>query len=577
MPHTPNHTQQTANNGCSHYSIATGTPTPVSGRETDALERSTSLETLSSDESTLAGQTMAPAAWSNGSPAGLACKEVKQWAGGADMPSYTSTVNWDEPILASDFLYRQQLSQLRQGKRGNAKRLSIFDFDNTLFKSPLANPRLWDQRLIGMLQSTDLGWYQDSRTLSAPYLQYTDDHWIRPIEELVQVESERDDTLVVLLTGRSHHAYRDLVLELISRRPHLRFDIIILKETLTRQSPLVSQVGFDTLDTKNPPAPLTFDYKMGVVEDAVAAFPEIKEIAMWDDRAHHCERMQLYLDALQLRHAGRISKAEVYHVPPQTTFMAEDNERKLVYALVHEHNERVAAAAKNRVALGIGRAGDSDPLPVGSLVMKQYASYTGVILGRSSRGLLRRNVRCPQNWSSAATHMMLSLGPANPEELDRTLGVALGDSVELVVDSIGTIANAVVAVRVSQIRSKSKQLETSALSQEPLYITVAHNAPAGFRSSYAKNIAHWRPLRSGNLVLRGVLGEHMLTTASIVAPEVATEEVKIGGLVCQQWPALKGRDIGMAIASVRQKMADQGIKNNEQSRGKIADIVTSLF
>ncbi|KAJ2742923.1 hypothetical protein GGI20_004124 [Coemansia sp. BCRC 34301] len=572
MPHTPIFTRATETNGaCSYHSSTTGTPTPASGRETGALGRPTSAQSLSSDELTLAGQAT-PATVAESSE--LACASIKQWAAGADMPSYPSPVNWDEPVSETDFLYRQQLSELRQRKRGKATRLSIFDFDNTLFKSPRANPRLWDQQLIGMLLSTDLGWFQDARTLSAPYLQYTDNHWIAPIEELVQVESERDDTLVVLLTGRSHHAYRDLILELVGRRPHLRFDIIILKETLTRQSPLVSQVGFDMPDKENPPAPLTFDYKMGVVEDAIAAFPEIKNIAMWDDRAHHCERMQLYLDALQLRHAERLDKAEVYHVPPQTIFMAEDNERKLVYALVNEYNERVAAAAKRRIATGAARPGDKDPLPVGSLVMKQYASYTGVFLGRSSRVLLRRHVRCPPNWSSAADHMTLSLGPANPEELSRNLGAALGDSVELVVDAIGTIANAVVAVRVAQVRTKSKQL---GLTPEPLYITVAYNEPAGFRSSYAKNIAWWRPLRSGNLMLRGVLAEHMLTTASIVIPKVAVEDVKIGGLVCQQWPALKGRDIGTAVASVRQKMDDLGVENKEANRGKIVDIVMSLF
>ncbi|KAJ2323848.1 hypothetical protein GGI00_005506, partial [Coemansia sp. RSA 2681] len=92
------------------------------------------------------------------------------------------------------------------------------------------------------------------------------------------------------------------------------------------------------------------------------------------------------------------------------------------------------------------------------------------------------------------------------------------------------------------------------------------------------NIARWRPLRSGSLVLRGVLAEHMLTTASIVTPEIAAaEDVKIGGLVCQQWPELKGRDIGVAVANVRQKMADLGVENKEENRSKIVDIVTSLF
>ncbi|KAJ2018792.1 hypothetical protein GGI06_002657 [Coemansia sp. S85] len=173
--------------------------------------------------------------------------------------------------------------------------------------------------------------------------------------------------------------------------------------------------------------------------------------------------------------------------------------------------------------------------------------------------------------------MVLALGPADSERLNASVGAALGDSVELIVDSIGTIANAVVAVRVTQIRTKTRLLEASALSPESLYITVAYNEPAGFRSSYAENIKRWRPLRSGNLVLRGVIGEHFLMTASVVTPEVVKDEVSIGGLVCQRWPKLKGRDIGLAVASVRQKMADLEIENSEQNRGKIADIVTQLF
>ncbi|KAJ2886462.1 hypothetical protein IWW38_005227, partial [Coemansia aciculifera] len=439
MSHTPFCTQ-TADSSNSNSS--SGTPTPVNGCKTMPLDRSTSAQSLSSsDELTLAGQET-PVAITESSSGEPTCMDLKKWAAGVDMPTYTSPVNWDEPVSKTDFLYRQQLSELRIHKRGAATRLAIFDFDNTLFKSPCANPRLWDNKLIGMLLSTDLGWFQDSRTLSAPYLQYTDDHWMLPTEELVQAESERGDTLVALLTGRSHHAYRDQVLELISRRPHLRFDIIILKETLTRQSPLVSQVGFDVQDSKNPPAPLTFDYKMGVVEDVVAAFPEIKEVAMWDDRAHHCARMQLYLDGLRIRHSERIVKAEVFHVPPQTIFMAEDNERNLVYTLVREYNERVAAAAKRRIALGLSKPGDKDAPPAGSLVMERNANYTGVFLNRANRVLLQRNVKSPRGWTRAADHMTLAKGSVDPEKLQRELGAALGDSVELVVDSIGTIPDA---------------------------------------------------------------------------------------------------------------------------------------
>ncbi|KAJ2803202.1 hypothetical protein H4R20_002987, partial [Coemansia guatemalensis] len=316
------------------------------------------------------------------------------------IPIYTSKINWSHPICDTDFLYRRQLAELRQHKQG-VQRLSIFDFDNTLFKSPLPNPRLWDQKLIGMLKSTDLGWFQDARTLSSPYLEYSDSHWIQPIARLAHAETQRSDTLVILLTGRSHAAYRQLVLGLLAKRKGLRFDIVILKETPTRQSPLVSQFEFDAPAT-TPHAPLTFDYKMGVVEDSIAAFPGIRQIMMWDDRTNQCERMQHYLNALSARSNGWITSADVYHVPPQTIYMREDNERSLISNMVDEYNDRVRAAA------GIS---DRTALPVGALEMKTYPSYTAVFLSPRSRAMLRKAIRSPASWTKAADHMTVTLGP----------------------------------------------------------------------------------------------------------------------------------------------------------------------
>src|SRR3712207_2723881 len=47
-------------------------------------------------------------------------------------------------------------------------RLDIFDFDNTLFKSPVPNPQLWDSHFLGLLMGygrVGKGWYHDLRTL----------------------------------------------------------------------------------------------------------------------------------------------------------------------------------------------------------------------------------------------------------------------------------------------------------------------------------------------------------------------------------------------------------------------------
>ncbi|KAJ2701366.1 hypothetical protein FB645_004676 [Coemansia sp. IMI 203386] len=491
-----------------------------------------------------------------------------------EMPIYTSTINWSLPIGPDDFLYRQQLSQLRLRKQG-ITRVSIIDFDNTLFKSPLPNTRLWDSSLIGMLKSTDLGWFQDSRTLSPPYLEYTDSHWISTIETLTRLEAARPDTLVMLLTGRSHAAYRNIILDLLEHRKGLQFDIVILKETPTRLSPLVAQTEFCAAPAEAQ-APLTFDYKMAVVEDTIAAFPEITEIVMWDDRSHQCQKMQDYLNALQAR-SDKITRAHVNHVPPQTIFMREENERRLVGDMIHEYNSRVRADAENSGLLN--SRSHPDQLPVGSIRTTVYPSYTGVFLGRKGRALLQKHVHSPRGWARASSHMPLAVGRASPQELESMVGAQLGDHLELVADAIGTLKNSVIAVRISHVRinGKEQQLLASNFASIP-YITVAYNRSAGFKSEYASNIKTWRPLRSGALVLEGVVKQHTVTGAQIVKqqPKIA-DEVSIGALVCQAWPRLKGKDIGVAVASVRAQMKEKDVANLESNRGTITDIVKSLF
>ncbi|KAJ1960428.1 hypothetical protein GGI12_003809 [Dipsacomyces acuminosporus] len=171
--------------------------------------------------------------------------------------------------------------------------------------------------------------------------------------------------------------------------------------------------------------------------------------------------------------------------------------------------------------------------------------------------------------------MTIALGPAVSERLDKDLGVQLGDHVELAVDTIGTIANAVIAVGVSEIRTQSGPRQP--VAEGIPHITIAYNEPAGYRPVYAANIRHWKPLRPEQLVLKGTIREHMLTTASIVRPELKADEVSIGRLVCQFWPNLKGKDIGLAVAEARGRMAKQGVENLEANRGTITDIVRALF
>ncbi|KAJ2513054.1 hypothetical protein GGH20_005187, partial [Coemansia sp. RSA 1937] len=156
------------------------------------------------------------------------------------------------------------------------------------------------------------------------------------------------------------------------------------------------------------------------------------------------------------------------------------------------------------------------------------------------------------------------------EDLLNRIGAVMGERVELEVDSIGTIANTVIAVRVSQVRPRNGPMVPQTFDTP--HITVAYNEPRGIQPAYARNIKTWRPLNGGSLVLQGIVGEHQLTTANIVKPVVVKDNVSIGGLVCQRWPSLLGKDIGAAVTDVRRRMREQGVKNLEINRGRISEI-----
>ncbi|KAJ2383226.1 hypothetical protein GGI23_007193, partial [Coemansia sp. RSA 2559] len=356
-------------------------------------------------------------------------------ASDVSLPTYPSTVDWDAPIQETDFLYRKQIADLRQSKPG-VTRVSIFDFDNTLFKSPLPNPRIWDNTLSGMLKSTDLGWFHDSRTLDWPYLKYTHEHWIEETVTLANKElRQRNTTLIVLLTGRAHSSYRSIILDLVSRNRDLHFDLVILKETPTRQSPLMSQgSGFSDLASARSATPLTFDYKMGVIEDIISAFPGINEIQMWDDRIKHCQKMQLYLDSLRSRTADRFSNAIVHYVPPQTIFMDVGEERQLVRSMIDAHNRHV-----HERAAACGLTPDDKDYSVGTLQTHLRLAHIGVFLSPHSSRILQNEVRSPRGWMTEANQMVLvNEGMSSEVFLESQIGAKSGDKVTIVADCIGT-------------------------------------------------------------------------------------------------------------------------------------------
>ncbi|KAJ3328358.1 hypothetical protein HDU76_010112 [Blyttiomyces sp. JEL0837] len=216
-------------------------------------------------------------------------------------------------------------------------KLFVFDFDSTLFRSPLPNPNLWTPDLVGALIS-DCGWFLEPRTLLAPFVPAKPDlsWWDESVLSVVQktMLENGDDTVIVLLTGRRHDLFAERIKQLVQSLDDIypvAFDIFFLKECQDPQSTRVIAT--------------TLDFKLAVLHQLLSKFGDVKHVEFWDDRKRHLDLFGKELK--RLADSGRIDTFQMHHVvhdPELEKFMPEDLERLLVQDLVNGCNERIRAA-----------------------------------------------------------------------------------------------------------------------------------------------------------------------------------------------------------------------------------------
>jgi hypothetical protein len=140
-------------------------------------------------------------------------------------------------------------------EREAIRAIHVYDFDNTLFTSPLPNPKLWHGPTLGHLQSptwlANGGWWHDSRILAATGYGLEEEErrawegwWNEHIVQLVQLSMLQKDALTVLLTGRSVKGFAALI-ERIVKSKGLQFNMIVLKpETMPSGHEPESTISF---------------------------------------------------------------------------------------------------------------------------------------------------------------------------------------------------------------------------------------------------------------------------------------------------------------------------------------------
>lgn len=136
------------------------------------------------------------------------------------------------------------------------KAIHIYDFDNTLFLTPLPNPRIWHGPTLNNLQSPTWlrngGWWHDPRLLQAVGKGIEEEEkmawkgsWNEDVVELVRLSMQQKDALTVLLTGRSRSGFEETIRRMVESKG-LRFDLIVLKMETVRGERVRNTIGFKT-------------------------------------------------------------------------------------------------------------------------------------------------------------------------------------------------------------------------------------------------------------------------------------------------------------------------------------------
>jgi len=161
---------------------------------------------------------------------------------------------------SEDYAY----SRLLEDATGSIKKISIFDFDGTLFASP-EKPEWWPMHGFG----------SKIQTLSPPYVpKYpTGDWWSTGNVSEARREIGRDKVYAVLLTGR---------LKLFENR---------IKEML-------DSIGLDFDEYHLCPGGDVLKFKLSVIDDLLEKFPTVDFVEMWEDREDHVGPFEEHLTKL---------------------------------------------------------------------------------------------------------------------------------------------------------------------------------------------------------------------------------------------------------------------------------------
>ncbi|KAF3004755.1 hypothetical protein E8E13_000656 [Curvularia kusanoi] len=359
------------------------------------------------------------------------------------------------------------------------KAIHVYDFDNTLFASPLPNKQLWNSATIGQLGSPDMflsgGWWHDASILGATGEGADKEEkrgwagwWNEHIVTLVEQSMQQKDALNVLLTGRGESNFGDLIKRIVRSRK-LEFDMVCLK-------PAIGPAGQKFRNT--------MEFKQELLKDIVYTYKDAEELRIYEDRVKHTKGFRDFffqfnkdLMAGQLKGNRKPIVAEVIQVAENATQLDPVAEIAEIQKLMNAHNTQV----KNNT------------VPPGTVPyqIKKTVFYTGYMIPTNMTEKLTSLVKLPQNTPDndvrfLANSILITPKPCPKSILDKVGGI--GAKLRWKVTGISCFENKLWAARVEPVPKSAKFY-----SENPTPTVVLAIRKNG-RPADAARIVNWHPV-----------------------------------------------------------------------------------
>ncbi|KAL3482426.1 hypothetical protein BJX99DRAFT_243050 [Aspergillus californicus] len=383
------------------------------------------------------------------------------------------------------------------------KAIHIYDFDNTLFLSPLPNPQLWNGPSIGFLQALESfangGWWHDPRLLGATGdgIEIEEPRawkgwWNERIVQLVELSMKQKDVLTVLLTGRSEAGFADILKRMVASKK-LEFDLICLKPEVGPNGERFSS---------------TMDFKQAFLEDIVLTYDQADEIRVYEDRPKHSkgfrdffERLNRSLQSIGGSDARKPITAEVVQVFEGSKYLSPVIEAAEVQRMINYHND-----ASRNPALNVTKS------PYSRLCIKRTTYFTGYLIPLTDSDRLIKQILNPlvpsglaesNDLKYMANSVLITPRPASRPILDKVGGI--GKKLSWMVTGTGVFENRVWAARLQPVPS-TERYHTE--NKVPFVVLAVRK---GARPIDASKIHNWHPVQGDKaLTIESVVGEKVV-------------------------------------------------------------------